>query len=130
MHSDKKGDIHDSSYTMSLNLGVSRDMTLRDTVTGKEEVITLEAGDLFILSTTTNETFQHGVLSKSVSEPRMSIFRDIKTLIMRDELKKRVDRSKKWKLKRLESKLKGEEGIDERSCEKSTISHSECEHPI
>ncbi len=66
MHSDKKGDIHDSSYTMSLNLGVSRDMTLRDTVTGKEEVITLEAGDLFILSTTMNEIFQHGVLPQKV----------------------------------------------------------------
>ena len=68
---------------------------------------------------------------KSVSEPRMSIFRrDIKTLITRDELKKRVDRSEKGKLKRLENKLNREEGIDERSCEKSTISHSECEHPI
>ena len=56
---------------------------------------------------------------KSVSEPRMSIFRrDIKTLITRDELKKRVDRSEKGKLKRLENKLNREEGIDERSCEK------------
>ena len=112
MHSDKKADINDTSFIMSLSFGVPRVMTLKDKVTGKEEVITLEAGDLFILSTTTNDSWQHGVLPmKGVSEPRMSIvFRDIKTIITTDELKKRVDRSEKGRKKRLENKRKREEG--------------------
>jgi len=114
MHSDKKADINDASFIMSLSFGVPRAMTLKDTVTGKEEVITLEAGDLFILSTTTNDSWQHGVLPmKGVSEPRMSIvFRDIKTIITTDELKKRVDRSEKGRKKRLENKRKRDEGTN------------------
>ena len=51
------------------------------------------------------------LMMKGVSEPRMSIvFRDIKTIITKDELKKRVNRSEKDKLKRLENERNREEG--------------------
>ena len=50
---------------------------------------------------------------KGVSEQRMSIvFRDIKTIITTDELKKRVDRSEKGRKKRLENKRKRDEGTN------------------
>ena len=92
-HQDKKKDIADDSLILDISFGGTRTFELRRI--GEDSMIeafNLAHGSLFILSSSTNDTWQHRIRPEANTvEPRASLVcRHIKTSIGNAEIQKKV----------------------------------------
>lgn len=78
-HSDNEPELVDGADIVSVSLGARRDFMVRQKATGKQESIALEHGDLLIMHSPMQQTWQHCVPKRlKVDEPRLNFtFRKI-----------------------------------------------------
>eukprot|EP01111_Echinosteliopsis_oligospora_P013093 TRINITY_DN4604_c0_g2_i1.p1 TRINITY_DN4604_c0_g2~~TRINITY_DN4604_c0_g2_i1.p1 ORF type:complete len:268 (-),score=49.90 TRINITY_DN4604_c0_g2_i1:7-810(-) len=106
-HADKMMDIREGSYILDLSFGAVRDFHLRENdQEDSKYIIQLEPGSLFILGPETNSTMQHAVVeTKEMVGPRISlVMRDIKTIVPREEVMKKIGVSDRTKVRTAEKK--------------------------
>eukprot|EP01111_Echinosteliopsis_oligospora_P013092 TRINITY_DN4604_c0_g1_i1.p1 TRINITY_DN4604_c0_g1~~TRINITY_DN4604_c0_g1_i1.p1 ORF type:complete len:272 (-),score=58.40 TRINITY_DN4604_c0_g1_i1:51-866(-) len=108
-HADKMKDIREGSYILDLSFGAVRDFHHRENDQDDSKyIIKLEPGSLFILGPETNSTMQHAVVeTKELVGPRISlVMRDIKTIVPREEMMKKIGVSDRNKVRSAEKKKK------------------------
>ena len=88
------------SIIFDVSLGAERTFLLRNKATGAEESIRMASGSAIALTTAGNELYEHAVLREPGAGPRVSVvFRNIATMMSRDEMMKRIAVSMKAKAK-------------------------------
>jgi hypothetical protein len=122
--SDKMTSIAPDSIIFDVSLGAERTFLLRNKATGAEESIRMASGSAIALTTAGNELFEHAVLREPGAGPRVSVvFRNIATMMSRDEMMKRIAVSMKAKAKakaKAEAKVKAKAKAKAKATAKAT----------
>ena len=93
------------SIIFDVSLGAERTFLLRNKATGAEESIRMASGSAIVLTTAGNKLYEHAVLPEPGAGPRVSVvFRNIATMMSREEMMKRIAVSMKAKAKRAKKK--------------------------